>query len=62
MWTSGRQQVLKELESLLRLGAIKRHQGRAARRYLERTKVKPIPSKVVWTIKPPEGGKGRLGL
>ena len=48
--------VLKELESLLRLGAIKRHQGRAARRYLERTKVKPIPSKVVWTIKPPEAG------
>ena len=48
--------VLKELESLLRLGAIKRHQGRDARRYLEHTRVQPIPSKVVWTVKPPEAG------
>ena len=48
--------MLKELESLLRLGAIKRHQGRDARRYLEHTRVQPIPSKVVWTVKPPEAG------
>ena len=57
LWKAAAQ---KELNSLQSLGAIIRHRGRDAQRYLQQTGVTPIPAKVVWTAKPPDPGSATL--